>query len=180
MFVARNVVGISVLSILGFAGQMLAGTHEFGSAGNRFSVEFVTIGDAGNRADDREIPDIASDGLGAVGYPFEIAKYEVIESNIDSAILGGLAVKVDQRGPNAPVTAVTFAEAARFANWLNSDAGFADAYKFDGLEVVDWSPEDEGFNPANPARNRLAKYALPTHDEWYKAAYYEAGHGLLF
>ena len=35
-----------------------------------------------------------------------------------------------------------------------------------------WQPGDAGYDSSNPYRNRLAKYVLPSYNEWYKAAYY--------
>ena len=178
-FAKQGGVGLLLLGIVVCCPRFIeAAMHEFGSGDNVFAVEFVTVGDVGNQADVRYQmnPDIGTPG--AVSYPFEIAKFEAVEDSVDKAIVGGLAVKVDQRGPNSPVTAVTFSEAARYANWLNSDSGYPAAYKFENNVVVDWSPEDEGYNSANPTRNGRAKYALPTLDEWYKAAYYDGASDL--
>ena len=35
-----------------------------------------------------------------------------------------------------------------------------------------WVSSDAGYDALNPYRNSLAKYVLPSMDEWYKAAYY--------
>jgi hypothetical protein len=36
-----------------------------------------------------------------------------------------------------------------------------------------WTPSDTGYDPTNLYRNNLARYSLPSVDEWYKAAYYD-------
>jgi formylglycine-generating enzyme required for sulfatase activity len=57
-------------------------------------------------------------------------------------------------------------------NWLNTSTGNAAAYKFDGSgNFVLWSPSDSGYNATNLFRNSLAKYFLPSVNEWYKSAY---------
>jgi formylglycine-generating enzyme required for sulfatase activity len=35
-----------------------------------------------------------------------------------------------------------------------------------------WASGDAGYDASNPYRNSLAKYVLPSYNEWYKAAYY--------
>lgn len=83
-----------------------------------------------------------------------------------------------------PATGISWNEAARFVNWLNTSQGYPEAHKFntqpgdveyDANANVDlWEAADAGFDPANPFRNSLAQYFLPSVDEWYKAAYYDA------
>jgi hypothetical protein len=36
-----------------------------------------------------------------------------------------------------------------------------------------WTADDAGFSLTNPFRNSLARFVLPSADEWYKAAYYD-------
>jgi formylglycine-generating enzyme required for sulfatase activity len=46
------------------------------------------------------------------------------------------------------------------------------AYKFDGSGNFQlWSVSDTGYDANNPYRNSLAKFYIPSTDEWYKAAY---------
>jgi formylglycine-generating enzyme required for sulfatase activity len=150
----------------------------FGNGANTFEVEFVTIGDPGNVADTAGDPNPA----GSVPYVYRIGKYEISEEMIDKAnALGGLGITKDTRGPNKPATRVSWFEAARFVNWLNTSSGNAPAYKFVEGECFEeetgcfqlWTPVDAGYNTANPFRNTLARYFLPTVDEWYKAAFYD-------
>ena len=81
-------------------------------------------------------------------------------------------------GANKPATGVSWNEAARFVNWLNtSTAGFA-AYKFTSGGVNDdialWDASDTlDYDELNPYRSKRATYVLPSCNEWYKAAYYD-------
>ena len=85
--------------------------------------------------------------------------------------------------PAMPATGVSWNEAARFLNWLNTSQGFPAAYKFSAQpgdagyaandDILLWQAGDPGFDSANQFRNRLARYVLPSVDEWYKAAYYD-------
>jgi formylglycine-generating enzyme len=145
----------------------------FGSGANSFDIEFVRIGDPGNSFYSVANP------AGSVPYRYQIAKYEISEQMIDKAnLLGGLGITKDTRGPDKPATSVTWYEAAKLVNWLNTSSGFAPAYKFNGGTFQLWLPSDAGYNPNNLFRNRLARYVLPSVDEWTKAAYYDpvAGH----
>jgi hypothetical protein len=158
-----------LLFLICFCGHVNADT--FGSGANAFEIEFVPIGSPGNLADTTGDPNPA----GSVPYRYRIGKYEISEQMIDKAnALGGLGITKDTRGPDKPVTRVSWFEAAKFVNWLNMDAGFPVAYKFDALGNFQlWDPNDPGYNPDNLFRNKLAKYVLPSADEWYKAAFYD-------
>ena len=80
-------------------------------------------------------------------------------------------------GPDKPATGVSWNEAARFVNWLNTSNGYSAAYNFttggSNDNIALWTISDSGYNPANPFRNSNAYYFLPSEDEWYKAAYYD-------
>ena len=43
-----------------------------------------------------------------------------------------------------------------------------------------WTVSDAGYNPNNLYRNSLARYFLPSVDEWYKAAYYDPTSGVYY
>ena len=152
----------------------------FGSDVNMFDIEFVTIGNPGNAADTTGNPNPA----GSVDYTYRIGKYEISEDMIDKAnASGGLGIPKDVRGPNKPATSVSWNQAARFINWLNTSTGSTPAYKFaiqpgesgysSNANIQLWTPSDAGYNPSDLYRNSLAKYFLPSDDEWYKAAYYD-------
>ncbi len=159
-------------------------------AADRPSIEMVTIGNAGNKAN--------SDGHGRVDYVYEIGKYEVSNSEyiqfLNSAATkpdpnnyfvwgkkGESATKcgIDRAGAgtdenpftytlksgkeNKPAIYITAYAAARFCNWLETGDANSGAYDF----------ETYGNNFAALFANAdKTKYHLPTLDEWVKAAYY--------
>jgi formylglycine-generating enzyme len=174
----RATLAALLLSILPAASQ--AGTATFGSGANTFTMDFTTIGNPGNAADIYQ--------LGSVEYTYQIGTYEVSEDMITkyNATFGtansleiSLYDKTDSGGnsPNKPATGVTWNEAARFVNWLNTSTGGHAAYKFttNGVndDIAQWNSGDTGYDPSNYYRNSLAKYVLPSSNEWYKAAYYD-------
>lgn len=149
----------------------------FGSGPNQFSINFVTIGTPGNPAD--------TNGRGAVGTKYRMGVNEVSRGMIDAynALGGGPAVTMSDmaslggNGTNRPATGVSWNEAARFVNWMNTSRGFSAAYKFTTGDandnVVQWAVGDVGYNASNPFRNSNAYYYMPDLNEWYKAAYYD-------
>jgi formylglycine-generating enzyme required for sulfatase activity len=74
-------------------------------------------------------------------------------------------------GVNRPATGITWHEAAKYVNWLNTSTGGTAAYKFVGGTFQLWSAGDAGYNASNQFRNSLAKYVIASSDEWYKGAY---------
>ena len=81
-------------------------------------------------------------------------------------------------GSNRPATAVSWNEAARFVNWLNTSKNLFPAYKIaTGINInwdIDlWDPilDPLDYDPSNRFRSKRATYVLPNADEWYKAAY---------
>jgi len=150
----------------------------FGSGANSFAIEFVPVGNPGNPADTTGAPNPA----GSVAVPYRIGKYEISEAMIDRAnAAGGLNVTKDVRSPNKPATGISWFEAATFVNWLNTSSGYHVAYKVDVRGVYQiWQSGEAGFSAANPFRNTLAKYFIPSADEWYKAAYYNPSTSTYF
>jgi formylglycine-generating enzyme len=166
----------SIASYAGLAvlvGITLATAHAdtFGSGPNTFTMDFVTIGNAGNVADNT--------GFGKVDYTYRMGVNEVSEQmiNVYNTLSGGPILTKDTRGGNQPATSVSWNEAARFVNWLNTSEGFSVAYQFDTAggndNIALWESGDAGYNAANPFRNTNAHYYLPSENEWYKAAYYD-------
>jgi hypothetical protein len=159
----------------------------FGSGANTFDIEFVGIGNPGNTADTTGNPNPA----GSVPYSYRMGKFEISEQMIDKAnALGGLGITKDTRGPDKPATSTSWNEAARFVNWLNTTSGSTPAYKFAlqrgqagydaNANIELWTVGDAGYNPNNLHRNSLARYFLPSLDEWYKAAYYDPTGGVYY
>jgi formylglycine-generating enzyme required for sulfatase activity len=155
-----------------------AAVVSFGTPGNQFQMEFVTIGNPNNAADTTGAPNPA----GAVGYEYGIGQFEVSEDmitkyNANFGTANSLAITKDTRGTKKPATSVSWNEAARFVNWLNTSTGGFAAYKFTTSGVNDniavWTAADTlDYNAANPYRSKRATYVLPSYNEWYKAAYY--------
>ena len=188
----RMILGTALCCLVG-APSLLAATVNFGSGGNQFAIEFVPIGNSGNTADTTGAPNPA----GSVGYAFQMGKYEISRDMITKATnAGGLGITLQDmsswggNGVNQPATGVSWNEAARFVNWLNTSQGYTPAYKFAvapggggydaNTDLVLWSPSDPGYNAANQFRNSLARYFLPSADEWYKAAYYDPTSGTYY
>ena len=150
-------------------------TESFGTGGNAFTMDFVTIGNPNNAADTTGAPNPA----GSVGYIYNLGKYEVSRDMITKAnSAGSLGITLRDmtyyggNGVNRPATGITWYEAATYVNWLNTSTGGTAAYKFDGSGTFQlWSEGDAGYNPSNEFRNSLAKYWLPSSNEWYKGAY---------
>jgi formylglycine-generating enzyme required for sulfatase activity len=161
-----------------------ASADTFGTGANSFTIDFVHIGNPGNVADTTGTPNPA----GAVPYTFQIGKYEISRGTIAAAnAAGGLGLALFDmsglggNGANQPATGLSWPEMAKFVNWLNSSTGHAPAYKFDAQgDFQLWTPGDLGYNASNQYRNSLAKYVLPSNDEWYKAAFYNPANGTYY
>jgi formylglycine-generating enzyme required for sulfatase activity len=84
----------------------------------------------------------------------------------DMSIYGG-------NGEYKPATGITWNEAARFVNYLNTSHGYQAAYNFTTSGANDnitlWGAGQ--YSGSNPFRHKDAYYFLPSEDEWYKAAY---------
>jgi formylglycine-generating enzyme required for sulfatase activity len=153
-------------------------TETFGTGVNAFTMDFVTIGNPGNAADTTGSPN----PVGSVAYTYNLGKYEVSREQIDKAnSAGSLGITLFDmssyggNGVNRPATGVSWYEAAKYVNWLNTSQGYQAAYKFDGSGTFQlWSAGDAGYNGNNLFRNSLAKYVIASRDEWYKGAYGKA------
>ena len=153
--------------------------ENFGGGANQFSMEFVTIGNPNNAADTTGSPNPA----GSVAYIYNLAKHEVSRDMITKAnAAGSLGITLADltfngnnpagNGINRPATAVSWYEAAKYVNYLNTSTGGTAAYKFDGSGAFQlWSSTDAGYNANNMFRNSLAKYVIASSNEWYKGAY---------
>lgn len=158
-------------------------------------MEMVPVGNPGNAADTRHDPT----GFGAVPYVYTIGKYEVtngqyreflnakatvgdpfgLYNELMTSSYGGiqriglgtdespwtyLPKDFDPIYDLWPVNFVSVWDAARFANWLHNGQGDGDTEQgtYVGLD-------DETVFARQPG----ARFALPTENEWYKAAYYD-------
>ena len=166
----------AVFVLSGISAQAQTITETFGTGANQFSIEFVQIGNPGNAADTTGGPN----PVGAVAYTYQIGKYEVSREMVEKATsAGGLGITLADmtsyggNGANRPATGVTWNEAARFVNWLNTSKGYQAAYNFTTSGANDnitlWGAGQ--YSGSNQFRHKDAYYFLTTTDEWYKAAY---------
>ncbi|MEZ5323857.1 MAG: SUMF1/EgtB/PvdO family nonheme iron enzyme [Verrucomicrobiales bacterium] len=104
---------------------------------------------------------------------------------------GSLGLTQDTRGVDKPATSISWNEAARFVNWLNTSQGFQPAYNFAtqpggggynaNEDITLWSSGDAWeLGGENLFRHKDAHYFLPSEDEWYKAAYYDGNTSTYF
>ena len=176
-------------SVFGLAA--LASVSLVSSASAVVSIDYVTVGDAGNAAD--------STGYGAVPYNYQIAKNETtigqyceflnaaakidpyalynpsMASNLTIAGIsrsgsdGNYSYAPVAGSVNKPITFVSWFDAARFCNWIQNGQGSGStetgAYTLNGAM--------RGIYTVNPG----ATVWIPSEDEWYKAAYYDATKG---
>jgi sulfatase modifying factor 1 len=156
------------------------------------TINWVTVGDPGNAADNT--------GYGAVAESYRIMKFEWTNSQY-AAFLNAVDpdgnnpnfVYNDSMGSNArggisftsgaasgskyaaktnmgdkPVNYVSWFDAARVANWLQNGQG-------SGSTETGAYTLNNATSGTAPAVNSGATYYIPTEDQWYKAAYYKGG-----
>ena len=164
------------------------------SATAMITLDMIAIGNVGNAAD--------STGYGSVSYEYNIGKTEVTNtqyvaflnataSTVDTyalynpfmATMGGGTVGISQTGggstnftytvtgggENRPVAYVSWFDAARFANWLTNGQGTTtETGAYTLADAVSGDTVARNVSPNGPY------YYIPTENEWYKAAYYNA------
>ena len=159
--------------------QPSAQADTFGTSGNEFTINFVDIGNTSNAAD--------TTGYGAVPYEYRMGTYEISQDAIDKATASGMADVTagagvgSGSGPwtgNQPAD-INWYEAAAFVNFLNTNSGKTAAYDLtfsnSQWSMALWSSEQAWTaGGTNLYRNKNAYYFLPSENEWYKAAYYNA------
>ena len=164
------------------------------------TIDWVTVGNPGN-AEDPADGDSYRTGIqhfGAVAYTYKIARNEttigqyceflnavaksdpyqlystsMAQANIvgisRSGSSGSYSYAVIGSSANKPVTIVSWFDAARFCNWLHNGQGSGStetgAYTLNGAM--------SGNYTVNPG----AQVRIPSENEWYKAAYYDATKG---
>lgn len=158
-------------------------------------IEWVTVGDPGNAADDTR--------FGAVDYTYRIGKFEVtntqyadflnavaaddthalydrkmdIEVNrfggiARNGVEGGFTYSAQEEREDKPVVFVSFWTALRFANWMHNGQSTGpqnSATTEDGAYTL----TADGMSTNSITRNADALVFLPNENEWYKAAYYK-------
>ena len=169
----RKIIALALSVVASAQAQTI--TQTFGSGANTFSIDFVEIGNPGNDADSRGVPN----PVGSVSYVFNLGKYEISRDQIEKAnAAGALSISLNDmtgvqgNGINSPATGLSWFEAARFVNYLNTSKGYQAAYNFDGSGNFQlWGAGQ--YSGTNQYRHKDAFYFLPTVHEWYKAAYYD-------
>ena len=151
--------------------QPSAQADTFGTSGNEFTVDFVSIGNTGNAAD--------TNTYGAVPYEYRASIYEISQDAITKATASGMAnVTAGAWTGNQPAATINWYEAAAFVNFLNTNSGKTAAYALTfttNWSMALWSSEQAWTaGGTNLYRNKDAYYFLPSENEWYKAAYYNA------
>jgi formylglycine-generating enzyme required for sulfatase activity len=155
------------------------------SASATVTMDWVTIGNANNAAD--------TTGYGIVDHAYRISKYEVTnaqygeflnakgQSNANgiynssmstygiitqTGISGSFSYTVTTALAKRPVVYVSWFDAARFANWMMNGQGNA------SMETGAYTLNNatSGIITANIG----AQVYIPSENEWYKAAYYNA------
>lgn len=161
-------------------------TQAFGAGLNSFTVDFAPITSPGNSPDSNTSSWYGSP-RGSVSYAYYMGKYEISRSMVEKVNSdGALGITLQDmtnyggNGANKPATGISWYEAALFTNWLNTSQGYAAAYKFTAGSFTLWTPSDSGYDSNNKFRNSLARYVLPTKDEWYKSAYFNPSTSTYF
>jgi len=172
------------------------------------TINWSPVGNAGNVADTAVMLD-GTAGYGSVGYSYRIGTFDVTNrqyteflnakdpagmnllalytSGMTSSVRGG--INFNAANPlgskyttkpgreDQPVSLVSWYDAARFANWLNNGQGNAST-ETGAYTLLGGTPTP--FNGVTVARNPGATVFLPSHDEWYKAAYYDPAAGSYY
>ena len=167
------------------------------------AIEMVTVGDPGNVADTEALPQGAVPYTYNIGkYEVNATEYGAF-LNATSAtdtygtydpIMGGdfyygsnaqiartgspgsYVYTVAAGWANRPICPVSWGNAARFANWMhngmpNGAQGLSTTE--DGAYFLNGATTDAQLNVVT--READWQWAIPTMDEWYKAAYYKGG-----
>jgi formylglycine-generating enzyme required for sulfatase activity len=160
------------------------------------TIDWASVGNAGNAPDTAVMFTDGTTGYGAVDYNFRISKYEItIDQYVeflnakdptgtnelgldapalitfDSAAPDGSKYGVRPGGyNNFPVPNMSWFNAVRFTNWLNNGQGDGDT-ETGAYTLLGGTPIPSNANSIT--RNPGATVFLPSEDEWYKAAYYD-------
>lgn len=183
----HNTILLLTAALFGLAALSVQAQDSFGSGANTFTIDFVEIGSPGNAAQsssNRTHTQSGGDGYGAVETTFRMSTHAISTDMIDKANAEGtLGITRTNRSANLPATEVSWNQAARFVNFLNEQAGYSHAYKFEfqpgdvgygsNQNIQLWDINDPGYNPDNLYRNNNAFYFLPSENEWFKAGYFD-------
>jgi len=186
----RSIHCLFLASLIGLSHHKLAIADivTFASGENQFQIEFVPIRHTSNRADTLGNPN----PVGAVRHNYYMGKYEISRSVVTRANNAwALGITLDAMqginngtNPNKPATGVSWIEAAKFVNQLNTSRGFQAAYNFNSNgQLTTWgaseawqpsgSSDPDNGDRTNLMRHKNAAFWIPSVDEWYKSAYYD-------
>jgi hypothetical protein len=89
----------------------------FGTGPNTFTLDFVTVGNAGNSDDLGAGGGLYSSPYGGMLYEYRVGTFEISQEQIEKATAGGLASVVAGAHTGAePAANITWYEAAAFVN----------------------------------------------------------------
>lgn len=178
------------------------GADVFNMPAGQTSLGLVAVGNPGNAADTTYV----AAGVGSVAYAYKIGSFEVttaqytqflnavaasdpyglydpqqVSSSTGSQIQrsgspGNYLYSVSADRANRPVNFVSWASAARFANWLTNGQPTGSqglATTEDGSYYLNGATDAATLNAVT--RTSHARYVIPTESEWYKAAYFDPG-----
>ncbi len=162
-----GMTGMVVAAILLAAGVAQADniTRTITHDGTTINMDFVTVGNAGNTADDT----IYGTAYGAVSYAYKIGKYEVTADQWAAVIAADPAVgNAGNWTGSQPTGGTSWNEAAKFCNWLTTGHANEGYYTISGGAASTNALSHDAYAAANGTT-----YFIPTEDEWYKAAYHK-------
>ena len=172
-----------------------------GAAQAAITIDTVHVGDPGNAADTR----YATPGYGAVGYAYNIGKYEVTAGQYTAFLTavaatdtyalyntgmssassssgiarsgssGSYTYSVAADFVNRPVNYVSYWDSCRFANWLSNNQPTGAQGPLTTERGAYTLDGYTGEDGRTIQRSANASWAVTSEDEWYKAAYYKGG-----
>ena len=160
-----------------------AEADSFGSGANQFSIDFVSVGNAGNPDNSAVYWSNIDETIafGGVAYDYRIATFEVTQGSVLAAIdngLTGVIINTLLPSNSMPATQMSWYEAAQFTNWLNTSTGHQAAYNLtwnggNNYSFARWAVDQAWAGDTGRFRHKDARYFLPSFDEFYKAAYHK-------
>ncbi len=175
------------------------------SASAAVTIEYVPVGDPGNVGDTQKMKQDGTSGYGAVGYSYQIGKYDVTNAQYapflnakDPTGANALGLYNQTQGTDGNTAGIAFNSAAANGSKYSVLAGqskkpVVNVNWFSSIRFTNWLANGQGNGdtesgsytilgnsqlPSNAnsiSRNAGATVFLPTENEWYKAAYYKGG-----
>jgi len=186
----KTTSGLAMAVLLAFYGTTVRAStfttnNPSGIAPISFSIDFVTVGDAGNTGTNGW--NYTSETHGGVNYNYRIGKTEISVGQYN-ALTYAVSGSTTGLGSAMAAGGVSTMKALMYANWLNAgclSGGPVESqinggvYNFTSwATIAPWAEADQwdnGDGTKNIWRNKNAKYFLPGEDELVKAAFYKGG-----